>query len=366
VTNAPFVLSVGLANGRTSSSGPVHTLGRSARLSTGRGPEIPVSGVVARQLAMPRTPRYSAAELAAVAPLRVARTAVLVGIGMRPETIAVRVRAGVWQRPFRGVIIMQSGPPSREQLIRAAELYCGDDAVLTGIEAVRRHGLHRLPSGDELHFLVPEDRRRLGAVGLVVERTENLPPAVERDGVRVAPLDRAVLDLVRRVPGRDDVLAVLAEAVQRRRTTVGRLLAELDAGNQRGSALAREVLTEVEDGIRSVAEGWGRTLHGTSSLPPMLWNPRLLRRNGSFLACPDGYLPCVGMAWEHHSVLFHPPEREDDDARRIADMVAVGVVVVQHRPRRLLTEPDRVLEELYAYYRLAASRPSPDLVVVPA
>lgn len=47
-------------------------------------------------------------------------------------------------------------------------------------------------------------------------------------------------------------------------------------------------------------------------------------------------------------------------------MVAAGVVVAQHRPRRLLTEPDRVLEELYAYYRLAASRPTPNLVVVPA
>jgi hypothetical protein len=315
---------------------------------------------------VPRVPRFSPADLAAVALLRVARTADLVAIGMRPETIAARVRSGQWQRPFHGVIVMQSGPPTREQLIRAAALYCGDDAVLTGKEAVVRHGLHHVPQGDELHFLVPKDRRRHCLAGLVVERTKNRPPTVERDGVRVAALDRAVLDLARRVPGRDEVLAILAEAVQRRRTTVDRLLVELDAGNQRGSALAREVLSEVKDGIRSVAEGWGRDLHGKSTLPPMLWNPRLLRPDRSFLACPDGYLPCVGMAWEHHSVLFHPPEREDDDARRIADMVGAGVVVVAHRPRRLLTEPDRVLEELYGYYRLAASRPCPDLIVVPA
>ncbi len=315
---------------------------------------------------MPRPSRVSAADLSAAAPLRVARTAVLVALGMRPETIAARVRAGLWQRPFRGVIIMQSGPPTREQLIRAAMLYCGDDAVLTGHEAVRRHGLHRVPAGDELHVLVATDHHRQGGPDLVVERTKRLPPTVERDGVRVASIDRAVLDLARRTPGHDDVLAVLAEAVQRRRTTVDRLLRELDAGNQRGSGLAREVLSEVRDGIRSVAEGWGRDLHGRSTLPPMLWNPRLLRPDRRLLACPDGYLPCVGMAWEHHSVLFHPPDREDDDARRVADMVAAGVVVVTHRPRRLLTEPDRVLDELYAYYRLAASRPCPDLVVVPA
>jgi hypothetical protein len=316
---------------------------------------------------MPRRSPVSPADLAALAPRRVARTSALIGLGLRAATIAARVRSGMWQRPFLGVIIMQSGPPTREQLIEAAMLHCGDTAVLTGAEAVRRHGLHRVPAGGELHILVGPDCRRQCGPQLIVERSGRLPPTVERDGVRIAALDRAVLDLVRRVPGRDDVLATLAEAVQRRRTTVDRLLAELDAGNQRGSALAREVLSEVKDGIRSVAEGWGRQLHGKSSLPPMLWNPRLLRpEDHSLLACPDGYLSDVGMAWEHHSVLFHPPEREDDDARRVADMVAAGVVVVQHRPRRLLTEPDRVLEELWSYYRLAASRPCPDLVVVPA
>jgi hypothetical protein len=314
---------------------------------------------------MPRPSRVSPADLAAAAPLR-ARTADLVSLGMRPATIAARVRSGMWQRPFLGVIITQSGPPTREQRILAAMLHCGDDAVLTGSEAVRRHGLHRVPGGEELHVLVGKDCRRQCGPDLVVERTGRLPPTVERQGIRVAVLDRAVLDVARRAPGRDEVLAVLAEAVQRRRTTVDRLLIELDLGNQRGTALAREVLSEVKDGIRSVAEGWGRAVHGRSTLPPMLWNPRLLRPDRSLLACPDGYLPCVGMAWEHHSVLFHPPEREDDDARRIADMVGAGVVVAQHRPRRLLTEPDRVLEELYGYYRLAASRPCPELLVVPA
>lgn len=315
---------------------------------------------------VPRRSRVSSADLSALAPLRVARVADLVALGMRSDTIAVRVRSGQWQRPFLGIVLMQSGPPSREQEIHAAMLYSGDDAVLTGGEAVHRHGLRRGPSSGPLHVLVPEDRRRRCSPGLVVERTANLPGTVERDGITVALLDRAVCDTARRLAGHDDVLAILSDAVQQRRTTVDRLLRELDAGNQRGTALARGILAEVRDGIRSVAEGWGRNLHARSTLPPMLWNPRLLRPDRSFLACPDGYLADVGLAWEHHSTWFHPPEREDDDARRIADMVAAGVVVVTHRPRRLLTEPDHVLDELYAYYRLAASRPCPDLVVVPA
>lgn len=300
-----------------------------------------------------------------LAPLGVVRVADLVALGFRRETIALRVRAGRWQRLFPGIVLMQSGPPTSEQSIAAAMLYGGQDSVLTGREAARLHGLRRLPDGDGLHLLVPEDRHRRCLPALVLERTERLPAPPERDGVLVAPPDRAVLDTVRRTPGRDEVRALLAEMLQHRRTTVVRLLAELDAGNQRGSGLVREVLRELDDGIRSAAEGWGRALHARSTLPPMLWNPSLYLPNRRFLARPDGYLPCVGLAWEQDSLEFHPTE-EDDTARRRADMVAAGVVVAHHRPRRVLTEPDRVLDELYAYYRLAASRPTPDLIVVPA
>ena len=73
----------------------------------------------------------------------------------------------------------------------------------------------------------------------------------------------------------------------------------------------------------------------------------------------------MGLAWENDSMEFHPVE-EDDTARRRARMVAAGVVVAHHRPRRLKTEPARVIEELRAHYELAASRPTPHLIVVPA
>lgn len=244
-------------------------------------------------------------------------------------------------------------------------LYAGPGSLVTGLEAARRHDLRRIPDDGSLHLLVPEDRRRRGGRDLVVERTGTVPPGVERGGILVAPVERAVLDAARRRTDRDEIRAMLAEAVQRRRTTPDRLLAELDAGNQRGSGLVREVLQEILEGIRSAGEGWGRDVYARSGLPPMLWNARLYFPNGRFLASPDGYLPCVGMAWENDSMEFHPVE-EDDTARRRADMVAAGVVVAHHRPRRLRTEPQRVIEELRAHYRLAASRPTPDLVVVPA
>lgn len=314
---------------------------------------------------MPRRSRVDPFDLSVLAPLAVARVADLVALGLPSATISQRVRSGRWRRLFPGVILMQSGPPTREQQVLAAMLYGGAESVLSGAEGARRHDLHRLPDDGTIHLLVSEERRRRFGTGVLIERTHRLPPPVMRGALRVAPLERAVLDAARHCADRDGIRAMLAEVVQRRRTTVERLRDELDAGNQRGSGLVRDVLEEIADGIRSAAEGWGRDLHARSGLPPMLWNPTLRWPDGRFLARPDGYIVEVGMAWEQDSMEFHPVE-EDDTARRRARMTSAGVVVAHHRPRRLRTEPARVVEELWAHFRLAASRPTPHLIVIPS
>lgn len=214
-------------------------------------------------------------------------------------------------------------------------------------------------------MLIDTGQRRQSSGLVVVERTERVPEPVTRDGVPVAPLDRAVIDATRCAPDLDAVRALIAEVVQRRRTTVGRLTADLDAGSQRGSAWPRQAIAEVEDGNRSASEGWARDVHRRSGLPPILWNPRLHHANGRFLASPDGFFDDVALAWEINLMEFHP-DGDDATARRTADLVRAGVLVVGHRPRRLLTEPERVVEEVWSYYLLAATRPRPDIRVVPA
>ena len=314
---------------------------------------------------MPRRSRVDPFDVSMLAPLAVARVADLVALGMPSSTITRRVRSGRWRRPYPGVVLMQSGAPTREQEIAAAMAYAGSESVLTGIDGARRHGLRRLPDDRSIHLLVPGERRRRFDLGLRIERTDRLPPGLERGGVLVAPVERAVLDAARHRTDRDEIRAMISDALARGRTTVARLQEELEEGNQRGSGLVREVMEEIADGIRSAVEGWGRDLHAVSGLPPMLWNPTLLLPDRTFLARPDGYQVDVGMAWEQDSVEFHPPE-EDDTARRRARMVAAGVVVAHHRPRRLKTEPDLVIQELHSWYRLAASRPAPNLIVIPA
>jgi hypothetical protein len=254
--------------------------------------------------------------------------------------------------------VLQSGEPTRDQLVHAALVYARPDGVITGVEAARRHGLHRLPVSDEIHVLIGE-HRRLSSSGLIVaERTGRLPEPLIRDGVPVVPLERAVVDALRRCPDRDEVRALLAEVLGARRTTVARLRDELEAGSQRGTGLVREVLVELEEGIRSAVEGWAHELHASSDLPPVLWNPSVYRADGRFLGRPDAWFDDVGLAWEIDSLEFHP-EGDDATARRRADFVAERVVVVHHRPRRLRNEPQRVIEEVWSHYLLARSRPRP-------
>ncbi|MEJ2886734.1 hypothetical protein [Actinomycetospora aeridis] len=283
---------------------------------------------------------------------------------MSSATVARRIRRGLWQRPVRGTAVLQSGVPTREQLVEIALVYARPDAVLTGVEALRRHGLRRVPDTDAVHVLVGEARRVSSSAFVLVERTERLPAPVVRGDVPVAPLDRAVVDTLRRCPDRDEVRALLAEVIGAHRSTVARLRDELEAGSQRGSGLVREVLVEIEDGIRSASEGWARDLHESSDLPTVLWNPKVLRADGRLLGRPDAWFDDVGLAWEIDSFEFHP-EGDDATARRRAAFVAAGVVVVHHRPRLLRADPARVIEEVWSHYLLAASCPRPELTVVP-
>ena len=78
----------------------------------------------------------------------------------------------------------------------------------------------------------------------------------------------------------DDVRAVVCDAVQRKTCTVAGLTAELQAGPSAGSALLREALAEVSDGVRSVSEADFRVLIVRSNLPKPVFNAQLFDANG--------------------------------------------------------------------------------------
>ncbi|SNR32037.1 hypothetical protein SAMN06265360_10261 [Haloechinothrix alba] len=278
---------------------------------------------------------------------------------------------GPWRRLLPGVVCLHNGPPTREQQVSAALLYAGPDAVATGLEACRQHGLRKTGETDGtggtgtdgvVHLLVPADRKVHSNGFAVVERTTRMPPAVVRGGTPLAPTTRAVLDACRRITTLAPCRALLAEAVQRRFTTPDKLRAELARGSQRGSAIPRKALAEISEGAHSVAEIDAYGVWQRSQLPVPAWNGRLVGPDGEYIATPDAWFDDVALAWEIDSRQYHSdPDGYAATMARNTRYATHGVVLLQSLPARVRDEPEAVARELRAAYAAAAARPRPDV-----
>ena len=223
----------------------------------------------------------------------------------------------------------------------AALLYAGSGSVITGPAALRCHHI-RGTSSELVDVLVPATRRRRDATFVRLHRTTRMPGRVWQAGpLRYAPPARAVADAVRDMTSLRDVRAVVADAVQRGRCAVPDLYAELTAGPCVRSALFREALTDVADGIRSTAEADLKDLLVKSRLPMPLFNPSVYDGD-TFIAKPDAWWPELGVAAEVDSHEWHmSPE---DHARTLARGRRMGVyqiVALRFTPKQIRSSRPR-------------------------
>jgi hypothetical protein len=291
----------------------------------------------------------------------VLRVADLEDAGVRRSSVYRRCRpGGPWQLLLPGVVLRHPAPPTDEQRLRAALLLAGENAVLTGLWALSRLGLRRIPDPREIHVLVPHARKIASTRFVVIERTTRLPSPLLRTGLVVAPAYRAAVDAARRISDFEVVQAMFAEAVQRRRCTPLQLAHELEAGSRRGGALPMRALRPLLAGAESVAEADAWRLWKRSGLPPARWNVKVFGRDGDYIAKPDAWCDEVAFAWEIDSVTYH--SGRDHFLKTLARNVryaAAGIAVLQTPPSRLRTEPETVLGELRAAYAAAEARPRP-------
>lgn len=307
-----------------------------------------------------------------VAPVR----AVAATLGISERTVYRRcLDGGPWRRILPGVVLLFTGRPTTDQLVHAALVLCGPEAMVTGIEACRRHGLRRGPvrrdeSDDrypEIHVLVPK-RKQVRSVGFVhVERTLRVPVAISRGGVSLAPLVRACTDAARRIRSSAEVTELLAEPVQRRMCTVGALWTELSDGSRRGTAVPRAVLADVADGVRSAAERAAKELWSSTGLPEAWWNAEVRDPHGRLLGIGDCWLDDVALLWEIESSEWHlDPDAHEYTVRRAAQFTAAGVVYIASKPKMVLKDRSEVATTLTAAYAQACARPRPPLRATPA
>jgi len=273
---------------------------------------------------------------------------------------------GRWKVVLPGIYLAHTGTLTAAQREVAAVLYGGPDCMITGPAALSRQGV-RIPFSEIVDLLIPHDTRRQSIGFIRMHRTRRMPdPPVLIGGLRWAPPARAIADAARILTEPRTVLAVVADAVQRRTCTVPQLADELRAGSGRGSAaMLRGALEQVADGIRSAAEADLRKLVELSGLPAPMYNARLFV-GSQFLAMPDAWWPDAGVAAQVDSREYHlSPQVWDNDLARHAAMSAHGIIVVHLTPRRIRYESAAVAAQLRSTYEKGCERPPLAIRAVP-
>jgi hypothetical protein len=285
----------------------------------------------------------------------------LLRIGLAPGEIRRRLSDGEWQRVFTTVYALFDGPLDVRRRQIAGWLYAGPGAQLAGPTAVQVYGLSNVPADPRVHLLVPH-HRQLSSAGFAAvhrtvrmdERPQRIPPVV------VCSLARALADTARWHPDATTVRALVAEAIQRRFTTVEALRTETAAGQRNGSALLRITLDELARGTRNAPEQQLRTaLLQSRELPHIVWNPQLVGADGRGLPWVDGWIDDVGIGLEVDLSTEESPDEWERTARRHALLAEYDVLVLQFPAARISRDPIGVraaVERAYRHRRACHTR----------
>ena len=292
--------------------------------------------------------------------------------GLSRHGIGYRLRdGGPWRQLFPGVYLTLPGRPTQAQWEAAAILYAGPQAVITGAAALRYYEFQQIPRqhGDAIDVLIPARFRRASTGCVRVHRTSHMPsmwvkgPTVRR----YAYPARAVVDTARWLTDLREVRALVGDAVQNRHCAVAQLAIELRVGGTPNGALLRKAIAEATDGVRSAPEAELRDLLIKARMPMPLFNPRLYRPNGDFIACPDAWWPEAGVAIEIDSRQWHlAPDDWERTMTRHSELGQYGIVTLHVTPHHLRADPASFLRKAANAYKVGAARPRLNILTLPA
>lgn len=143
--------------------------------------------------------------------------------GLSEKALRRLVAEGSWERTALGVYTSRPGPSDLRKRAWAAHLGAGGFSAIGGEASLQLSGLAL--AGDELVVWVPPDSQRRAGVRV---RRDHLGRLAHARGLLplIRPVD-AVLDVGQFLPV-DDLVALVAEAVRRGRTTPAQLARALD------------------------------------------------------------------------------------------------------------------------------------------
>ncbi len=260
----------------------------------------------------------------------------LVRAGTSRGRVARRVASGEWQRLHRGVVLLQSGPPTWRQSARAALVAAGPGAALSHVSAAYVHGIVRRP-GTQVVVSVPVERYVRPHAGVVVRRRRRMPPVCGR--LPATTREATVLDLVHDALTEDDVVGLLCDAVRAgvHPWAVARAAQARTALRHR--ALLRDVVEDVRAGVESPLERrYDRDVERRHGLPRSAAQVRE-RVGGTWIRADRVYVG-LGVRVELDGRLAHPSGTTDDDVwRDNAVLLDRADVTLRFRWRHVVATP---------------------------
>ena len=275
----------------------------------------------------------------------VATGAELSAPGMGPAMVARRVAAGEWQRPLRGVYLLQPNPPDFAQRLAAVQKWAGGRAVFSHSTAGYLHGLVAHPPV-VVEILLPHEVRLAGSARCKVRRTRR--PIEARGAPPRTSIEDTVLDLINCANSESEVLELLVRGTQRRMRLDVFLERLKGRGRLRHRKFVLRVLAITSEGVESPLEyRYHRDVESPHGLPQARRQKWELVR-GRWIRT-DVWYEGYGVRTELDGQLAHPGRATDDDVMRDNDVrVALDEITLRYRWRHVHDEPCLVAAQVAA------------------
>lgn len=268
------------------------------------------------------------------------------GSGLGWDTVRWRLRAGDWQRLYRGVYVTFTGEPGREAVLWAALRRAGPAAVLSHYTAAELSQLAARPS-PLVHVTVPRQQHVREIPGVVIHRSSRIEAA--RHPTLMPPrtrIEETTLDLAGTAAGLDDAFGWLARACGGRQTTPDLLRAALgQRARMRWRAELTAALTDIGDGAHSVLElRYVRRVERAHRLPRAQRQARIVRDGRTQYR--DALYAEFGVAVETDGEVAHPLQSRWRDQHRDNTGAIEGIVTLRYSWSDVTRRPCQVAGEV--------------------
>jgi hypothetical protein len=284
-------------------------------------------------------------------------------LGVDKDRIRRAVRAGRWQEPVPGVVVLHSGALTRRERLLTALHWAGPTGRLSHTSALLLQGARieepaaapsvagvrgaymAPPDAGLVQVSVPHGRHLASVEFVVVHQTRRPLGDLVIEGLRTTSAARAVVDIALSARRRADVDHAVADALQKGLADLEELVQEARAAGRRATPWLKDALADASRGMRSVGESDLRRVITAAGLPEPEWNAAITTAAGVFLL--DAYWREQRIGAEADGAAFHLGAVDwGKDLRRQNAIQATGVRLFRFPVRRLRWEQGLCGDEL--------------------